>query len=294
MATSVPATYQTVADLLADLGGIDPGRVRITPPPGTATEDDMIRANDERRGRFELVDATLVEKRLTRPREDRPDRSRTDPDRTLDDLLADLGDVDPGRILLHPPLGTATVDDLERINGERRSIYELVDGVLVEKGMGLWESILTLTLARYLMDYVATRSLGLVSGADGQYRLEADISRAPDLAFFSWDRVHAAGGMSREALRSITPDLAIEVLSPSNRPGEMSRKRRDYFSAGVRLVWEVDPDARRVTVYEADRATVVDSDGTLDGGAVLPGFALSVARIFADVDRGQRRGGDEV
>ena len=84
----------------------------------------------------------------------------------------------------------------------------------------------------------------------------------------------------------LSPDLAVEVLSQSNTPGEMARKRHEYFSAGVRVVWLADPKGRTVDVYTSEtqftRLTVAD---TLDGGPVLPGFQLRLQDWFAELDR---------
>ena len=77
------------------------------------------------------------------------------------------------------------------------------------------------------------------------------------------------------------PDLAVEVLSVSNTRGEMDRKLRDYFAAGVLLVWYLDPEKWQIAVYEAvDRVVHLDATGTLDGGTILPGFMLRVADWF--------------
>jgi hypothetical protein len=82
----------------------------------------------------------------------------------------------------------------------------------------------------------------------------------------------------------LVPDLAVEVLSPSNTEAEMARKRQEYFAAGVRLVWMVDPDARTVTVYTApDQSTVLGEVDTLSGDPVLPGFTLPLRDLFAEL-----------
>ena len=81
------------------------------------------------------------------------------------------------------------------------------------------------------------------------------------------------------------PDLVVEILSKGNTPKEMKRKLGEYFKAGVRLVWYVDPSKRTVTVYTAvDRSTVLHEDDTLDGGDVLPGFSLSIRDWFAEAE----------
>jgi len=129
-------------------------------------------------------------------------------------------------------------------------------------------------------------NLGLVTAPDGTVRLWAGRVRIPDVAFFSWDRL--PGRQRPQApIPTLAPDLAVEVLSRGNTPGEMRRKREDYFTAGVRLVWEVDPAARTVQVYTAPEAAaaVLTEGDTLDGGGVLIGFRLPLATLFAELDR---------
>jgi Uma2 family endonuclease len=78
----------------------------------------------------------------------------------------------------------------------------------------------------------------------------------------------------------------VEVLSESNTADEMARKRREYFAAGVRLVWQVAPLTRTVEVYTApEQVTVLHEEDTLEGGAVLPGFALPLREFFAELDQ---------
>ena len=80
----------------------------------------------------------------------------------------------------------------------------------------------------------------------------------------------------------LVPDLAVEVLSAGNTPGEMARKRQDYFAAGVQVVWEVNPSTRTVEVFTTpDHSTVLHEAQTLDGGMVLPGFTLPLQELFS-------------
>ena len=105
--------------------------------------------------------------------------------------------------------------------------------------------------------------------------------RIADVAFIRWERF-PNGKLPREPIPALAPDLAIEVLSKGNTEREMQRKLRDYFEAGVRLVWYIDPESRTATVYTAtDQSAAIDSDGVLDGGDVLPGFTLSLTELFA-------------
>ena len=204
---------------------------------------------------------------------------------TLDDLLEALGGVAPIRVRLHPMPGTATGSDLIEINGRKRGIFELVDGILVEKAMGKIESLLAGAIIAILRSFVLPRNLGIITAPDAMMRLAPALFRAPDVAFISWGRI-PGGRLSENSLAEVVPDLAVEVLSPSNTKAEMARKRREYFEAGVRLVWEVDPRSRTVAVYDApERSTVLDDTQTLDGGAVLDGFALPLVDLFEDLDR---------
>jgi len=202
------------------------------------------------------------------------------------ELLERLGNIPPERIRLRPPPGTATeADVLAALEAPRKRLCELIDGVLVEKPMGYTESVLATYLIVLLDSFVRPRNLGLVTSPDGTVRLWAGRVRIPDIAFFPWDRMP---GRRRppEPIPTLAPDLAAEILSKSNTRAEMRLKRQDYFSVGVRLVWEVDPVAHTVTVYTApDSSTVLAEADTLDGGAVLPGFAVPLREFFAELDR---------
>jgi Uma2 family endonuclease len=205
--------------------------------------------------------------------------------RTLADLLERLGKVGPERVRLHPPPGTATVRDVIDLDRRGEKMCELVDGTLVEKAMGFRESCLAVALVGWLWKFVRERNLGLVSGEQGMVRLAEDLVRGPDVAFTSWARLPERR-MPQEPVPNLAPDLAVEVLSAANTEAEMTRKRREYFAAGVRLVWLIDPDARTVAVYTApEQVTLLDEGRTLDGGEVLPGFTLALRELFAELDR---------
>jgi Uma2 family endonuclease len=212
----------------------------------------------------------------------------TSPARTAADLLRQLGGIPLDRILLDPAPGRATERDLLDLHRREGRICELIDGTLVEKPMGLRESILAGALIALLRSFVLPRNLGVVSGEAGMMRLMAGLVRVPDVAFVSWDRLPGRS-IPREPIPDLAPDLAIEVLSPSNTPGEMKRKLDEYFSARVRLVWIVDPERRTAAVHtDVSNPTLLDASGTLTGGDVLPGFQCALADLFAELDR---RGG---
>jgi Uma2 family endonuclease len=203
---------------------------------------------------------------------------------TLADLLKQLGDVAPERVRFRPLPGTARERDVLDVQAREDRLCELVDGVLVEKGMGFRESFLAGVLLSVLWGFVKLRHAGLVTGADGMIRLAPGLVRIPDVAFVSWSRLPGQR-LPTEPIPDLAPDLAVEILSKSNTSGEMARKRREYFAAGVRLVWCVDPEARTVEVYTApERSILLREEDTLDGGTVLPGFTLSLRELFAELD----------
>ena len=209
----------------------------------------------------------------------------TTPTATLADLLHSLGDIDPARIRLQPPPGTATEQHILDIQAHEGRLCELVEHVLVEKVMGFRESLLASFLIHVLHSFVRPRNLGLVTGEAGMMRLASGLVRIPDVAFIAWDRLPGRR-VPAEAIPGLAPDLAIEVLSAGNTPGEMARKRREYFAAGVQVVWMVDPRTRTVDVFTTPEQSVrLGEEHHLDGGPVLPGFTLPVHEIFAELDR---------
>ncbi|ETW95545.1 MAG: hypothetical protein ETSY1_30200 [Candidatus Entotheonella factor] len=206
------------------------------------------------------------------------------PIHTLADLLAHLGDIAPDRVRFQPLPGTATEQDVLRIQAHEGRLCELVEQVLVEKAMGFRESYLAMALVAALQQFIMPRNLGLVTGEAGLMRLAAGLVRIPDIAFISWSRL-PEHRVPSEPIPDLVPDLVVEVLSESNTPGEMQRKRREYFEAGVRLVWMIDLKTRTVDVYtDMDSLTTCREADTLGGGLVLPGFTLELRDLFARLD----------
>ena len=204
---------------------------------------------------------------------------------TLADLLDRLGNVPLHRIRIRPRPGSATIQDVIDVERREGKLCELVEGVLVEKAMGYNESTLAGTLVGILNAFVAPRNLGLVAAPDGTVELIADLVRIPDVSFTRWDRFPGRRRTTAPIPR-LVPNLAVEVLSRSNTLGEMAAKRRDYFAAGVELVWEIDPDTRTIDVYTSPtQSTTLTVADTLDGGVALPGFSLPLSSLFAELDR---------
>lgn len=123
----------------------------------------------------------------------------------------------------------------------------------------------------------------MILGADGPFHLMQKLVRIPDVSFTNWNRLPGRH-VPTEPVPEVVPDLAVEVLSEGNTHEEMERKLKEYFLSEVTLVWFVDPKARTVRVYTSpDEVIELTEADTLDGGDVLPGFSVPVARLFADL-----------
>src|SRR5262249_4645969 len=145
---------------------------------------------------------------------------------TLADLVRRVGSVPLERIPARPAPGTATeADVLARAGGVKR-LYELVDGVLVGKAMGYYESLLAGFLIQIPNPFLTQDDLGIVLGADGPLRLAPGVVRIPDVSFISWSHFPDRE-LPAEPIPDLAPDLAVEVLSEGNTPQEMALKLRE-------------------------------------------------------------------
>ncbi len=203
------------------------------------------------------------------------------PDWTFADFWTQLGGIPPERIRMFPSPGAATEKDVLDVERRTGRPCELIDGVLVEKTMGYKESLIAAEIVFLLKLFLRKCDLGVVLGADGTLRILPRQVRVPDVCFIAWERFPGRQ-LPAEPIPSLVPDLAVEVLSEGNTEAEMQRKLRDYFTAGVRLVWYLNPRTRSARAYTAeDRFVEVPECGSLSGGDVLPGFDLPLAELFA-------------
>ncbi len=180
-----------------------------------------------------------------------------------------------------PEVKLLTAEDLWEMpdNGLRR---ELVKGELIERPpAGCEHGAIAGDLHGTLWNYVRTHRLGRVFAAETGFRIgrNPDTVRAPDTAFVSNERLPAS---LPEKYLELAPDLAVEVVSPSDTAHEVGDKVADWLAAGTRLVWGVYPRSRTVHVYRPNapfrRLTVADA---LDGEDVVPGFSCPVSNLFA-------------
>ena len=161
--------------------------------------------------------------------------------------------------------------------------YELVRGEIRKMPPSFEEhGLVSANVAVDLAPFVRRNGLGRVIIGETGYFLESDPDhvRAPDVSFIRQERVSPPG--ERRWFVRGAPDLAVEVLSPSNRPGPMAEKVADYLAAGCPMVVVIDPDLRNVIVHRPGQEPVVLSEtDTLDGGDVVPGWSMPVSEIFA-------------
>jgi Uma2 family endonuclease len=193
------------------------------------------------------------------------------------------------------PPGEAELDDLyEVVDGKRvwprvgmpdtDSLYEVVNGERREiPRMGALAATIATFLATHLNIFAWPRKVGFAV-VETMFQLQAGgPQRRPDLAFVTADRWHRSSPPTNDPPAwDVVPAVAGEVISPNNTVDEIEGKLRDYFAAGVTLVWVIHPVNRRAYVYESlTQVRILTETDALEGGTVLPGFRLPLADLFA-------------
>ena len=173
-----------------------------------------------------------------------------------------------------------TADELLKLNiPDKRT--ELIRGQLVvREPAGFQHGVAAARFARHLEAFVSATDIGLVVGAETGFKLatEPDTVRAPDCAFVSKARV--PDPLPRGYF-PVAPDLAVEVLSPDDRPGEILSKVANWLSAGCQLVWVFDAERRTGRVYRADGTeSHLTRDDAFEGELLLPGFRLPLESLL--------------
>ena len=172
-----------------------------------------------------------------------------------------------------------TAEELLRLNlPDKRT--ELVRGVLVvREPAGYQHGDIAMRLAAAIYTHVEAHGLGRVFAAETGFTLarNPDTVRAPDVAFISTARLPDP---PPHGFAELAPDLAVEVLSPDDRPGAVLAKVADWLNAGARLVWVVDPLRVIARVYRADGSeSMLDETDALRGEDLLPGFEYPLSAI---------------
>jgi Uma2 family endonuclease len=163
-------------------------------------------------------------------------------------------------------------------------LYEVVDGKLVEKIVGASEIEIATLLVGFLAPFVRAHRLGRILG-EMVFRIDQakDLQRRPDVSFVSHARWPFHRRVPKVAVWDMVPDMAIEIVSPTNTADHVQEKIHDYFAAGVRRVWVVYPRQQEVYVYASPtEIQVLQLGQDLDGGDLIPGFRLPLTAFFED------------
>ena len=191
---------------------------------------------------------------------------------------------------MHQAPTVMTADELLTLHIPDKRAARVRGRLVVREPAGFWHGDVAARVLVAISNYLeADRSSlaldaprGCVVAAETGFMLQRnpDTVRAPDVAYIRADRLPPR---AHAGFADFAPDLVVEVLSPSDRPGELLAKVADWLTAGTSLVWVIDAERRRARVYRADGsdATLCAADD-LDGEDVLPGFRASVAAL---VDR---------
>jgi Uma2 family endonuclease len=173
-----------------------------------------------------------------------------------------------------------TVEDLEQITEVGR--YDLIRGELITMApAGEEHGVIAGEIGGFIREHVKRKQLGRFYAAETGFILhrDPDVVLAPDAAFVRSERLPSSKPGTGYFVGA--PDLAVEVLSPSESTARSQEKVLEYLEAGTRLVWIVHPPRRTVTVYRADHsALLLLENDQLDGEDVLPGFSIRVGEIF--------------
>jgi Uma2 family endonuclease len=178
--------------------------------------------------------------------------------------------------------GAPDQSDVLTDQSEPDGLYEVIDGRIVEKTMGVYENWLAGVLFGELDPYIKAHRLGrAVQAMVFDLRPKVDRERRPDVAFVSFDRWLRDRRIPRVRSWAVIPDLVVEIISLTNTAEEVAEKLEEYFQVGVRRVWVVYPRPTTIHAYTSTTAVQVLAPGAeLDGGDVLPGFRLPVTDLF--------------
>ncbi|MBD2069560.1 Uma2 family endonuclease [Leptolyngbya sp. FACHB-671] len=163
--------------------------------------------------------------------------------------------------------------------------YELVDGEVLDMGnSGMEHGGIGSLLGGLLAIYVKQHKLGIVCDSSTAFTLKTGNKRSPDVSFVAKDRLKGLKRPPRGFFQG-SPDLAVEILSPSNTIEEIHDKIVEYFDNDTRLVWVIHPDEKYVLVYHSPEPDRFLRPGDhLDGEDIVPGFSMAVSELFEDWD----------
>lgn len=176
---------------------------------------------------------------------------------------------------------TMTIEEFEQLPESDDYKEELVRGMLVrEPRPGPYHGRTQARLAHKLESFLEQHPIGAAFTDVGVViSREMRTVRGPDVAYYSLERLPKP--LPSRGFLEVLPDLAVEVVSPSNSLSDVLEKVTEYLDAGVRLVWVVDPRSHTATTYRSrDEIRIISNDDVLEGGDVLPGFAVELWKVL--------------
>lgn len=187
-------------------------------------------------------------------------------------------------VLEQTQTGLMTADELLMMPDSRWG-YELVRGKL-KKYMpaGNLHGIIALKIGRILGNFAEDNDLGVVVAAETGFKIfqNPDTVRAPDSAFISKEKLARYG--VTEKFFPAAPDLAVEVVSPSDKKKDIEDKIEDYLTAGVKLIWVIYPQKQFVVVHRQSKVvSILFENDELEGEDVVPGFSLPLEKLFVNL-----------
>ncbi len=163
--------------------------------------------------------------------------------------------------------------------------YELVDGELIVSNSGLEHGYIAAILVSALYSFVVSRKLGVVLDSSTAFTMKTGNKRSPDVSFLSKDRLQGLKKLPK-GFGQGAPDLAVEILSPSNTTAEIHSKIVEYLENGTKLIWVINPEEEYVLVYKSKPSPdrLLSSVDILSGEETLPDFSFAVADLFPQFD----------
>jgi Uma2 family endonuclease len=159
--------------------------------------------------------------------------------------------------------------------------YELIGGEIKVSPAGMYHEMVGMKLALELGIYLKLHVIGLLYGSSVGFILPSGDLLSPDVSFVSNTRLQ--GGKVPEGFGKFAPDLAVEIVSPSDSLFDVEAKADLYLTNGTRMVWVINPRSRRATIYRPDaRVQVIQEDESLDGAEVLPGFSVVLGEVLGE------------
>ena len=172
--------------------------------------------------------------------------------------------------------GIITDEDLLRLPQDGRK-WELVNGRLKEVPTSFKHDQIVIWLGRLLGPYAD--DIGGLTASQAGFRMSNRNVRCPDFGFTRYDRF--PGGEVPDGFVEFAPDLAVEIISPSEEPADMARKVGEYFASGAQQVWHMFPETQTIQVFRSPvEVTTYAAEDEIDLSDILPGFRSRVGKLF--------------